>query len=361
MIETITINQIREWLFSYRKECAIALEVDKQVKNLGYYKDAINDLDRLRYEILYTSGQLINYPPYGVLAKQSLLSNYYRGERCRYGSSKPTIHRYAPENKNEQFLYYFISNMRITAFTEFIKQLNIVKGWKSSIVLFEALAQHYGIATDFLDITNSLETALFFACCKYENEKWRPLEKSDFINEQTKYGVIFKAKRDELFGSNRLLPIGFQPLMRCHRQHAYILAMDNQEDLYSDRQFVAYQFEHDENFCKEIFELSLMGEKVFPNYESLALSKAVSCINEAKCFSEKIFDMTYSFIYNFPYIDSFITKNELILWLNRNGVEINDTPIISQTHIDKINNTLLPYPEDDEDLNSVFRTALDIK
>jgi len=357
-VQTITISQIKKHLLSYREECQIASKVDEQVKSFGYYKDAKNELDRLSFEMRYTSGQLINYPPYGVLAKQPLLSNYYRGERCLYGNSKPTIHRNVPEGKQEQLLHYFIANMRIVAFNEFIKQLDLVKNWKWSVILFEALAQHYGIATDFLDITNDLEVALFFACCKFENGKWRVLNKNDFVDEKSKHGVLFKVSSDTFYGSNRLLPIGFQPLMRCHRQHAYILSMDSHEDLYFDKQFAAYIFEHDEDFCNEIFELSEMGKRIFPNYESMLLTEAISNINNAKYFSEKVFDSTYSFIYNFRYIEYNVGKNELLFLLNKNGIEIKEISLVDDAIINQINTLLFPYINNNEGLKTVFRTAL---
>ena len=71
---------------------------------------------------------------------------------------------------------------------------------KGVSVLSEQLAQHYGLKTQWLDITNDFEVALFFACCKYNKNynMWSPLTKSDFNrNENTQYGIIFK-KNTEL-------------------------------------------------------------------------------------------------------------------------------------------------------------------
>ena len=53
-----------------------------------------------------------------------------------------------------------------------------------------------------LDFTSDLKTALFFACCKYENGKWEPLKRNDFeskrsrpkvsrIGGDSRYGVIY--------------------------------------------------------------------------------------------------------------------------------------------------------------------------
>ena len=59
--------------------------------------------------------------------------------------------------------------MRIFEFQLFISQFDIVKKWEYqySNVLYELLAQHYGLETLWMDITSDLEVALFFATCEY--------------------------------------------------------------------------------------------------------------------------------------------------------------------------------------------------
>lgn len=37
-----------------------------------------------------------------------------------------------------------------------------------------AIAQHYGIVTNYLDLTQSIKVAAFFACCEYKDNVWQP-------------------------------------------------------------------------------------------------------------------------------------------------------------------------------------------
>lgn len=47
-----------------------------------------------------------------------------------------------------------------------------------------AIAQHYGMATHYLDLTQSIKVAAFFACCENKNKSWQP--------KTTGKGVIYR-------------------------------------------------------------------------------------------------------------------------------------------------------------------------
>lgn len=72
-------------------------------------------------------------------------------------------------------------------------KFDAVRHWSASSINYVALAQHYGIKTPMLDITSDLKTALFFACCKYENDQWRPMTRNDFANSNKKYGILYRS------------------------------------------------------------------------------------------------------------------------------------------------------------------------
>lgn len=53
--------------------------------------------------------------------------------------------------------------MRLFEFSCFIDQFQSVQEWNRCDVLYELLGQHYGLETNWLDVTNDFSTALFFA------------------------------------------------------------------------------------------------------------------------------------------------------------------------------------------------------
>lgn len=53
-----------------------------------------------------------------------------------------------------------LADMRIAKFKFFLQCFQHVREWKNSDVLYDAIAQHYGLETSWLDITNDFNVAL---------------------------------------------------------------------------------------------------------------------------------------------------------------------------------------------------------
>ena len=78
-----------------------------------------------------------------------------------------------------------------------------------------ALAQHYGIPTGYIDLTDDFDVAAFFATCRETPEGWVPVE--DGI------GVVYRIELQDLtspFGGYK--PLGPQPLPRPTEQCAWV-------------------------------------------------------------------------------------------------------------------------------------------
>lgn len=151
---------------------------------------------------LFVPGLQLSFPNVGTAMTQQKGKYYYRGENAYYGSSKPGFFR---QRKSETFpgaamlADYLILNEACF----FLEQFDAVKHWGPSAPNYLALAQHYGIKTPMMDLTSNFKTALFFACCKYQNGKWQPLTKEDFerkearsnvpINGDSRYGIIYRS------------------------------------------------------------------------------------------------------------------------------------------------------------------------
>lgn len=236
-----------------------------------YYWNKMGDVNaEFEMEYMYkdplTSGMLVEYP-HGIVIRQAARTNYFRGENKIYTSSIPSLlrkleHDYSSD-KEGQALYRMVADMRIYEFQTILGQFQHVKECSFADVLYEVLAQHYGLETCWLDITSDFDVALFFATCYYDSNihRWLPLTKEQTErDEDSQYGVIFHMpswvmnsrwmKECDKFsgcsnevvsvdedGQNRyrlytfpeykggvdnlIYPIGFQPFMRCSMQNGY--------------------------------------------------------------------------------------------------------------------------------------------
>ena len=81
-----------------------------------------------------------------------------------------------------------------------------------------ALAQHYGISTGYLDLTDNFNVSAFFATCRETYEGWQPVDSG--------VGVIYRVnlrKTENTFDS--YIPLGPQKLPRPYEQCAWVVEM----------------------------------------------------------------------------------------------------------------------------------------
>ena len=246
---------------------------------------------------------MIEYP-HGTVIKQGERNHYYRGENQIFSKSQPTLLRKLElhDSEQERTLERLIAYMRIAEFKLFISQFDIVKNWACD-VLYEPLAQHYGLDTEWLDITNDFNAALFFATCYWDStlKKWLPLTKEQTEkNERSKYGVIFHmpywqnptrlisyANGDK--DVNLVLPIGFQPFVRCHMQTAYAIKMVKHFPLQDDIEFEKLYFRHSEKLSRDVYELMDCGRKIYPQEGLSEFKDIIDGIKYTQIFSESAF------------------------------------------------------------------------
>lgn len=330
MIKEITMKEIDEMIDKNNKDKAYCKRVTAELKEHGYLKSIpeANFPARMVAEDRHAPGMVIQYP-HGTVLQQEKHSYYYRGENALFGTSKPSIHRKAPDNPVDKIVYYFIAEMKILEFQKLISRFDVVKKWPFD-VLYRAIAQHYGIPTDWLDITNDFEVALFFACCKYDTEtnSYIPLRAEDFIEEKDTYGVLYKADSflaDLIYGSTEgksgIMPIGFQPFMRCHRQYGYAYVMDEHEDLYNSDTFQMMKFKHSVELSEKIFERMDGGNKIFPREGLNSIQDEINQINRAAVFSKEAFEGAYRLLN--------MGKHNIDIMgeLEKKGINIDNSPV----------------------------------
>ncbi len=316
-IHDITEKQVKELWEDNRKEAAESRRMTEASYRGENYYEKIKDFNaaflmEITYRDSKTSGMKVYYP-HGVVIEQANRRNYFRGENQIYPSSIPKLLRKLNEynSKKDKELYRLVSDMRIYEFKSLIYCFEHVKNWNYCDVLYEPLAQHYGIETCWLDITNDFNVALFFACCYWDEKekRWLPLtQKQTEVDENHKYGMIFHMPSyqmplrwtlnipafvtytDKIIGQNEegeniheslvhplyqkdidnlVVPIGFQPFRRCSMQSGYGIYMRNPIPLQMDTQFQKYRFRHNEKLSKWIYGLMREGKSIYP-HEGLA-------------------------------------------------------------------------------------------
>lgn len=145
---------------------------------------------------------------------------YYRGENSIYSTCKPSIYRI--KNDTERM----VAEIRAIEFICFLKSLPEVLELERQnyYVAYEALAQHYGFATNMLDLTDDLITAAFFATHSLNPITLRMEYLSEGIG-QIRYSEPMRIGLDHKF-----MPIGLQPLARPAAQSGYGYYMDEDDD-----------------------------------------------------------------------------------------------------------------------------------
>ena len=291
--------------------------------------------------VLLPGGRL-TFPIIGTTLTQEKNQYFYRGENAYYGSSRPSIYRFGDRSDP---IKRRARQLTISEAGFFLDQFDAVKHWPASDVNYLALAQHYGIPTPMMDLTSDLKTALFFACCKYEHHRWRPLNRKDFAAssglKDPRYGILYRSPAEitsmkwALSVSDSaegfIMPIGYQPFMRCSAQYGYMLLADNEHyDMLQDPLFDKFRFEHDEGFCRWIFEEMDQGTKIYPSDDIPDLEPAMEKIGSSHVISPETFASL-----NLPADRSYTIKQ----LLRKAGYEVLNHPkeYITKKRLHKIN------------------------
>lgn len=286
----------------------------------------------------YGGGIQRKYPGADLVMEQCRTKYYYRGENAYYGKSQPSTYR-RRDSHMPMHIINAIEDLRANEAAWFFLDFDAVKQWNLSSPNYMALGQHYGLWTTMMDITSDLKTALFFACCKYLNGKWYPLEERDFkykdsrkpvsfLGGDSRYAVLYRTpteitameyctrKTENEFGI--ITPVGYQPFMRCAAQSAYIFACNDPiYDMYRDSLYEKMKIRLTEELCQWIYEEMDEGEKIYPHNDVPDISMVMNKINKAHHFSE----CAYHDLCKFGHFTEDYAK-QMRIWLKQYGYHI---------------------------------------
>lgn len=190
----------------------------------------------------------------------------YRGQTKEYVPCVPTLGRLKGNEKK------LLALCRNVAFEDAICEHPFVRVCEQVRFLGlplqidkQGLAQHYGLATDMLDITSNFDVASFFATNYWNNasQSYQPVCSSN------KRGVIYKINTVALMSGNISIPpklgiVGWQPLSRPEQQRASVIKLDRGEDLLDLLKDQPIKFHQYKQTSTRIWKEFDKGKRLFP-------------------------------------------------------------------------------------------------
>ena len=198
--------------------------------------------------------------------------SYYRGESSYHEDCRPSLYRKGMTDAD-----IFIERIKRCEMELMMQQYPITDLFANSIhaqapdktwipipfrIGYDGMAQHYGIKTEFMDITLDPWTAAFFAATKYDDatDTYSVIEDTD----EYQYGAFYLRNEIPLPNPSlsRIDVVGMQPLSRPGRQSAYVFRMNQGENFntMAQKDF----FRHDADVNRTIFEHANSGNQLFP-------------------------------------------------------------------------------------------------
>lgn len=174
------------------------------------------------------------------------------------------------------------------------------------IVNYEALAQHYGIATNMMDMTNSPLVAAFFATTRYDasTDTYSP------ILNYVAMGIIYLSPWGDLFNTsekNRIWPIGQEALKRPGEQRAFAMVMDKD----SNFDMASFRFWHSREASLKVWKMTKGGTMFFP-YDPMV--EKILAMKKKRIYSlqnlEKVYNSNPNFADSLQHAKQIMEKEE---------------------------------------------------
>ena len=241
-------------------------------------------------------------------------STLYRGERRDYGLECTSLlgrncRSRAKKSTKDAFLDFVIAQMRIYLFHGFLTHFREYREFPFATPLPHIIAQHYGIPTQFLDLTDDIKVALFFACCKYDNSThgYLPISEHD-LSDFGEYAVLYCGVDD--FEDTNM--IGYQPFTRCFKQRGYFIDTARESfcwDFSLERHagFTKKLFHRTPQLCQQIYDEFDGGKTLFPKDTLFACDSEIDQISNTNSFPVEVFetivDCAEAYLRGYPNFD----------------------------------------------------------
>ena len=191
----------------------------------------------------------------------------FRGQYKRYRPCYPSVARNMETRSNALMHLSPIEQSRLilnlirTAwFNKNLRKTSAMRWMSTQGLSFDenAVAQHYGLPTGYIDLSQSFAVASFFACCEYDAAcgTWKPVTDG--------YGIIYAVDitRTPICGPAK--PIGLQPFPRPSQQWGWVYEISMAQDFDALPHVRKFVFAHDACASSRILERFEGGARLFP-------------------------------------------------------------------------------------------------
>lgn len=250
-----------------------------------------------------------------VLIKPEPWRRFYRGEAGNYKTCKPSLFRLEDEETKLLELlktYHFISFINTQKdIKAFIKEGMFLDEW--------LLAQHYEFKTPILDLTNEIVVAAFFATHKFD-----PVTQKYNVAEDG-LGAI-RYTEETSYGFAQIIPAGLQPYARPNMQDGFDLILGRNHDFSNMSQKILFK-QHKELNLK-INDAIFGGVDYFPEEPISIMARSIkeSSIITSDAVDRFLNDQELN--NDGQLLDKKYTRNEIISFLKKKGINIADVDII---------------------------------
>lgn len=198
---------------------------------------------------------------------------YYRGQSRQISPSKASLFRNGMTEAAR-----FVERLKYVEFRKIIEEYPLTHFLRDTIVATSpdkklhhiplaidhlALAQHYGIKTELLDITTDKFVAAFFATTDCKDDVYTPI-----VDNRDERGVLYRYSIPprEMFLNKepRLRAVGLQPFSRPGEQCGMVYPMTENEDFEKVATSIE-TFRHDRTVSEFVFNYTNRGRKLFPD------------------------------------------------------------------------------------------------
>lgn len=241
-----------------------------------------------------------------LIPEVGTLQYLYRGQNKEFIPCVPTIFRGNPLEEE-----IFIERMRLEVFRRLLNSHPVIVDFfkrHNFKVDYEGLAQHYGLKTSVLDLTSSLDVALFFALCKYNRTDDRYSYYDDGLSHEAILYVFdpiidnepTPSLNDCNYMNGNITPIGLQAFPRPGIQQGYALHISKGESVKC--WMYRYSFTCDDS---KYYYDKFNGGKSIVGIEDALVGKGKKIASQ-RIFSTNVFERTYA-----QYRPNGITKAKL--------------------------------------------------
>lgn len=240
--------------------------------------------------------------------------SFFRGQSKYYEECKPSLLRENNEVCKEKNM--LLSALQEAEMTEALERHPVIINLAVPFVkkglpyipnvFYSGLAQHYGIKTTYMDLTNEKWVAAFFATTTYHNDIYAPVEIRKDTAFDDKYGVFYMIRytkhQDRDLLKDGIHPIGQQYFNRPGRQFGSVIDLSGMQDLHKFDLLEKCFFRHDNECAQLIWKMSFCGRKYWPDDKLACLVKRI--LKEIR-FSKRAIERAHKKAYSYMSLDAF--------------------------------------------------------